>query len=451
MKQFILVISLFLSTVILHAQLNECEFIKLCSQSEVDAFNTNYGHCTKIHSIEIDDNCDFVYHLDSLYKVEMVNELIIQRMDSLFSISGLDNLKKVGNLRFIQRQPYPPFPKLDTVTYLYHNFANIDQQGDLSLYQNIKHIDTTISLNGDGQFIGIGKFTSSSLFRIFLNNNTKYTNDLTNVAPRGTRRLENLHITNAENISLKGLENIDTIFRLIVSRSKECDISPISKIKHIKVYNLFNIDMSLNKFETFVNVTSVEGLYLNNVTNFFNVEQVLPNLEKVHVGISFVNINDLKNINLFDNFIIPKDLPSKIHLTPGNISARIVLSNNPLLTSCGSPFICKALEVYPDSVLISGNGAGCNKDELLESCISSITEKESFLDIKLYPNPVTNILHIQSDFNIVSVTIRDIVGKEVNNAYDVNFIDLSEVHSGIYIVTIKLKNEAEVVRKICKH
>jgi len=86
----------------------------------------------------------------------------------------------------------------------------------------------------------------------------------------------------------------------------------------------------------------------------------------------------------------------------------------------------------------------------LESCISSTSENESLSDIKLFPNPVTDILHIQSEFNIEMVTIRDIVGKEVYTTYDVNFIDLSELHFGIYVSKIKLKNGAEVVRKIIK-
>jgi len=333
MKPFILVITLFLSTIILHAQLNECEFIKLCSQAEVDAFNTTYGHCTKIHSIEIDDNCDFVYHLDSLYKVERVNELLIQRMDSLFSISGLDNLKKVGNLRFIQRQPYPPFPKLDSVTYLIHHFANIDQQGDLSLYQNIKHIDTTISLHGDGQFIGIGEFTSSSLFRIFLNNNTKYTNDLTNVTPRGTRRLENLHIINSENISLKGLENLDTIFRLLINFSNNCDIRSISKLNHVKYFDFGGLDFNNIVLESFSNIDTTEVITIWNTLNFNKPEQLFPQLKHIKSILRFRNNASLNDISLLNEFDVPTSNITKIYLTPNQFPQRFRFDNNPLLES----------------------------------------------------------------------------------------------------------------------
>ena len=63
----------------------------------------------------------------------------------------------------------------------------------------------------------------------------------------------------------------------------------------------------------------------------------------------------------------------------------------------------------------------------------------SFLEV--YPNPVNEVLFLKSDFKINNVTIVDLSGKEMLSTSEVsNFIDVSSLQSGLYIVRVSTTN-----------
>ena len=70
-------------------------------------------------------------------------------------------------------------------------------------------------------------------------------------------------------------------------------------------------------------------------------------------------------------------------------------------------------------------------------------------NIAIFPNPVDNLLHIQSDMNIESVEIRNVFGqvlyqKEMSNKYfDIN---VSSFASGIYFICIKNENGITAIK-----
>ena len=62
---------------------------------------------------------------------------------------------------------------------------------------------------------------------------------------------------------------------------------------------------------------------------------------------------------------------------------------------------------------------------------------------KVYPNPVNNILNIQTSFVNYNVKVYDITGKLLINTFNKNSLDLSTYESGIYILKISHKNSTE--------
>ncbi|OEK09217.1 hypothetical protein A8C32_10840 [Flavivirga aquatica] len=67
---------------------------------------------------------------------------------------------------------------------------------------------------------------------------------------------------------------------------------------------------------------------------------------------------------------------------------------------------------------------------------------EKFLDlIRIYPNPVENILNIKSNQVLKTIDIYDVRGKTVLSiSNNLNAIDISKLYRGLYFLKIKFKN-----------
>lgn len=77
----------------------------------------------------------------------------------------------------------------------------------------------------------------------------------------------------------------------------------------------------------------------------------------------------------------------------------------------------------------------------------SIGNEFSF-GIKIFPNPATSLITIQSNIRLEKVEIYDIIGKQVFMVNsELNFIDVSKLSKGSYLLIIKT-NEGEVTKKI---
>jgi len=84
--------------------------------------------------------------------------------------------------------------------------------------------------------------------------------------------------------------------------------------------------------------------------------------------------------------------------------------------------------------------------------ISQVLSSESFTlsGVKIYPNPATNVLNIQSDIEVLTkVSITDLNGrvvKQVSN--NLSQISLGDLSKGIYMVTIESANAKKVEKLI---
>ena len=75
-------------------------------------------------------------------------------------------------------------------------------------------------------------------------------------------------------------------------------------------------------------------------------------------------------------------------------------------------------------------------------------EEDFKSEVKLYPNPVKDILHIQSTVEIDKVVIYDMVGAQVLTATS-DLVDLSALKSGVYLINIS-SGEQLIQKKIIK-
>lgn len=75
----------------------------------------------------------------------------------------------------------------------------------------------------------------------------------------------------------------------------------------------------------------------------------------------------------------------------------------------------------------------------------------SLSQVKVYPNPATDILHIESSIKIDSVTILTVVGQKVRfieSTSNVINLPLKGLKSGIYIVLVNIGNTTKTVRVV---
>ena len=71
-------------------------------------------------------------------------------------------------------------------------------------------------------------------------------------------------------------------------------------------------------------------------------------------------------------------------------------------------------------------------------------------DIKLYPNPVSEILNIQTDLEIVECTIFNVMGQKIRTINNSKTINCSELKSGMYFLEIKHSNGIETLKFLKK-
>lgn len=85
----------------------------------------------------------------------------------------------------------------------------------------------------------------------------------------------------------------------------------------------------------------------------------------------------------------------------------------------------------------------------IDETLSLVNETDQ--DFTIYPNPVKNWLHIKLSNIRAEIKLHDINGKLLLNqklSSRTNAIDISNVESGVYLLTINTENSSETKRII---
>ena len=419
------------------AQLS-CKYISLRAQAEIDGFPKTFSHCDSFYAVEITDQNGFVYNLDSLERITELEELNIFGIDSLQSIAGLNRLKKVGKMYFVQKRFFKPFENLDTITSLAHE-ANYDN-ADLSVYQNINHIYKELRLTNNMKLTGFPKYTSANGFWIDIVNN-EITNYLLQIIPGNVNSLQWLLLQNNKNLSLEGMEAIDTIQNIFWDGNKECNFSQLHQLKKINYFQSKSENVVENQYPDFHFIDTLEALIFEKAENLIRIDSIFSKLKIIKQSVRLKNNLQLLDIHKLNEFPAPGLTSTTIFV--------VSITNNPLLEDCLSPFICDILELYPQKVIIQNNGLNCEKSELLSGCINSTAEESDSNEFSVYPNPTYARMYWHSTkpvdkleiINANGQVVLSILPKESN-------VDISFLNPGVYYYRISCTNFSQIKKLV---
>ena len=135
---------------------------------------------------------------------------------------------------------------------------------------------------------------------------------------------------------------------------------------------------------------------------------------------------------------------------PGNGSGQYTLLST-CQTSCVVPVSYNCISA--DNCQDPGDGTGsyttlfdCNT-----ACATVSINDADFNTFNIYPNPVSDILNIKSDKEIIKLEIIDVLGKIILSEINpTNRINVERLKSGIYSIKTIFKDESSVIQKIVK-
>ena len=90
-------------------------------------------------------------------------------------------------------------------------------------------------------------------------------------------------------------------------------------------------------------------------------------------------------------------------------------------------------------------------DKAVVANFSSTASADDFdkLDFRIYPNPASSTLNVESSFTINNATIFNVIGQKVLES-TLNIIDINDLKSGIYLIKIKSEGGSVAVKRFVK-
>lgn len=412
------------------------------SQFEINEFPTKYGNCTSFDTLTLDDDTHTITDLSPLLGIKNVKRLEIKGLIKLESLYGLDSISELEDLYFaacpkISKDSY--FKNLVKCDHVSHHFAGEDQ--DLSIYRRLKFVKT-ISFIFNGKLIGMDSLLPNPDLHLTIRQN-ELPNDVSHILPSQQDSINYLLISFSKNISLKGAELIKYIDILAINQVENCEFGHLLALEKVNRLSLTNIGLNTNFGISLNNLDTLITLSLRDNKYFDRIDQVIPNIKAITDAVILEN-NVINNLDFLSDMILPQRKVESVDpiYRPYNIYIR----NNKNLVDCVNHFICRALVAYPDSVLINNNGPACNKESLMQSCLTS-TEEEFSVIKNIYPNPSSGLITIDLESDTPAgykMSLADLTGQKVfesvltetNNTFDLSFLK-----SGMYIFSLCSDNK----------
>ena len=267
-----------------------------------------------------------------------------------------------------------------------------------------------------------------------------------------------------------GLESFKNLVHLSIwfSDCNYIDVSQMDSLKSLLLRHteITAIDLSNNSALSFLVIHSSPILNID-LSNNLNLESI--NLQDVDLTtIDVSNNTNLKQVILFhfENGCDSLDFSSNVNLdllyVEGIGLTSLDLSTNPLIHA----FHCKENPITELNIkngnntsiggfsLVNNHDLTCievddanystlnwlNIDPqnfFSENCnVPANVELEERLSIKVFPNPVTSTLNVETELDNYSLVIKSVEGKTVMISANQLFYDISHLESGIYVVSI---------------
>lgn len=101
-------------------------------------------------------------------------------------------------------------------------------------------------------------------------------------------------------------------------------------------------------------------------------------------------------------------------------------------------------------MFLTSNGSIYTREDkdVVDGIFSNVNEDES--KIKLYPNPVNDIVYLESDIDIAELNVLSIDGKVVLSGFGEEKLDVSNLLPGVYTISIQTSTGKVITKKIMK-
>ena len=100
-------------------------------------------------------------------------------------------------------------------------------------------------------------------------------------------------------------------------------------------------------------------------------------------------------------------------------------------------------------IRFNSNGKWVEKSITVNTTSNLGTGEFTKLVLAVYPNPVSDVLNIRTEDEVLKVTVYDISGKSINTQFNNNQINVSDFTNGMYIINI-VTDKANYVQKFIK-
>ncbi|UEQ78754.1 T9SS type A sorting domain-containing protein [Chryseobacterium arthrosphaerae] len=412
----------------------------------------------------------------SLKKIKGLNTPMVD-----FSAAGLTNLEEL-DCAFYNRYAYyttsgvyfgdvntlnlAGLPKLKVLKAFNQKIAN---NVNFSAAQALENIDVT---NTCGYMNTVDVSNLSLLHTLktdrFMTGNTQGPANLQNIVAKNCITLTNFEFGNNQDLRKLDLENCPELQNLSIgymfSNLENINLSQCTGFKDIKVSNTKITSLDTKDCVALQSLNLYENSLLNsvNMTNNTNLEFLsladLPLLAQVNtsdnINLSNVRVHRCPQIHQLDfstsshlESLVLSDMTNlaSVNLRNGSIEEFVDLNNNNSNVSvCVDDAQLSDLQtMYPDIIFTTDCG---------NSFLKSDTAKINTKQIRVFPNPVKDILQVSSDTPIKNIQLIDSQGRIILNR-DVNRnivkIDLSGYHTAVYFIKVTT-DKKQVTEKIIK-
>ena len=220
-----------------------------------------------------------------------------------------------------------------------------------------------------------------------------------------------------------------------IGRISEMDLSKFSTLNCDELV-LFQVE---SEFES--EDDELESFRIVDMPTLSDIETLSPNLKSIKGSVEIRNNPELENIDFLNDFEAPLyDVPYTPQFSVAHLREMIVIADNPKLDSCNLDYLCKTLELFPDSVRIENNGLGCTLDEVKKYCGLTSTNLISDNSTKFYPNPVGSTITWNSKKLFNRYSIFTATGQMVKTSKLDNIdkeIVVQDLVSGFYILRLE--------------
>src|SRR5258706_7002770 len=314
--------------------------ITLTSQAEVDAFATTYACAVITGTLTISGND--ITNLDSLRSLTRVeHDLIISNNPNLIDLTGLSSLSYVGAGG---AGPYPGAhitynPKLP-------NLDGLNKLAFIAGMLEISNNDTLTNVDGLSLLASIGAPFPSYQSLIITNNPA-----LTSL--RGLRSITSLRgiFRIVNNASLPNLDGLESLARIA---SVQGENTFLAITGNASLTNIDGLSALAEVSGRYTGVTISSNPSLLNLNGLSSLKQINGNPASLEISsnTSLTNVDRLSSLKI------------------NGASTYLTVTNNPQLVSCCGLYntlnVLNSPNCYCNShISISGNGAGCTKDDIL--------------------------------------------------------------------------------------